>query len=102
MSLFGSVTSMVATALVYLMRGDELPLSPDGKPVKQNILYEMAIDELSEFYNDSIYLSQLRYLCINYADELTLCFNVMFYVLVALFCKRLWNYFWRLVKFISS
>ena len=100
--VFGSVTSVIASGLVSLMTGDDPTLTDDEKPVKNNILYEMIYDELNEFYNDSIYFSQMLYIAKTYPNEMTVCFQLIFYVCVTLFCKRLWNYFWRLVKFIAN
>lgn len=60
------------------------------------------IEELEEFYQDSLYFSRVRYLVKNYPYELTVVVHLLFYVSVVLFCKRLWGYFWKLVKFIVS
>ena len=100
--VFGSVTSVIASGLVSLMTGDDSTLADSEQSSKNNILYDTILDELSQFYDDSIYFQWLRSITKTYPNELIVCSHLIFYVCITLFCKRMWNYFWRLVKFIAN
>jgi hypothetical protein len=45
-----------------------------------------------------VYMRSLNLFLTNYDEEILLFFVFMGYFSILLFCKRLWRYFWKIVK----
>jgi hypothetical protein len=102
--LIGSLSKMIISGLASLMTGEDQTAlnSEEGHTKKSNVLYELIMEEFSELYFDSLYLAQTRSIIKNYPNVIKVVLHLLSYVSIALFCKRLWNYFWKLVKVLSS
>jgi len=92
------------SALASVMQGEDPSSDAVGQAQtkKSNPYYDLIADEVSEFYSDSLYMSRMRYILKNYPNEITVVLNILSYVTMALFCKRIWDLFWRFVKFLTS